>query len=107
MTLFAEDVVESDGTGLELRVLNAELGHALLDETAHLACLRDAAEVALHISHEAGHACLAERLGHHLQRDGLSCTRGSGNESMTVGHLTCNAERTVGAMGDIQPSLFV
>ena len=107
MALFAKDIIEPHGTALELRILDAELGHALLDEAAELTRLRDTAQVALHVGHEAGHACLAECLGYHLQGDGLSCTCGTGNESMTVGHLTFNAERSVGAMGDIQPSLLV
>ncbi len=107
MTLFAINVEEAYGTSLELRILDAELGHALLDEAAELSYLGDTTEVTLHVGHEAGHACLTESLCHHLQGDGLSCTCGSGNESMTVSHLTCNAERSVGAMGDIQPSFLV
>ena len=107
MTLFTEDVVETYRTSLELRVLNFEFGQALLDEAAKLSNLGNTRKVTFHIGHKAGYACLAECLGHHLKRDGLSRTCGSGNESMTVSHLTCNAERSIGAMGDIQPSLLV
>ena len=107
MALLTEDVEESHGAGLELRILYAELGHALLDEAAKLSNLGNTRKVTFHIGHKAGYACLTECLGHHLKRDGLSRTCGSGNESMTVSHLTCNAERSIGAMGDIQPSLLV
>jgi hypothetical protein len=107
MSLFAKDIEEAYRATLELGVLDAKLGHSLLDEARQPAGLTYAGKVALHIGHKAGYACLTECLGHHLKRDGLSRTCGSGNESMTVSHLTCNAERSIGAMGDIQPSLLV
>ena len=107
VSLLAEDVVETDGAGLELRVLDAELRQAFLNEAAHLAHLRDAAQVALHVGHEAGHAGLAERLGHHLQRDRLTCTRGTGNESVAVSHLTCDTQRPLLTVGNVKSSFFV
>ena len=39
VTLFAEDVIETYRTSLELRVRNLEFGEALLDEAAHLSYL--------------------------------------------------------------------
>ena len=107
MALLTEHVEETYGTTLELRVLDAKLRHAFLYKAAQLTHLRYAAEVALHIGHETGHACLTECLGHHLQGNGLTCTCGSRNESMTVSHLTCNAECAVSAMGNVKPSFFV
>ena len=107
MALFAIDVEEAHGTGLELRILDAELGQSFLDETAHFSHLGDTREVALHVGHEAGNACLAEGFGHHLQGDGLSCSGGTGNESVAVGHFTVDTQRTVGAVGYIQPAFFV
>ena len=107
VALFAKDIIESHGTSLELRVLYLEFGQALLDEATHLSNLRDTAKVAFHVSHETGHPCLAECLGHHLKGDSLSCTCGTGDKTMPVCHLTCNAECTVCAMGDVKPSFFV
>ena len=107
MALFAKHVVEADRTTLELGVLDAELWHALLDEAAEFSYLRDTREVALHVGHEAGHTCLTECLGHHLQGDSLTGTRGTGDESVAVSHLTCDTERTIGAMGDVEPSFLV
>ena len=79
MALLAEDVEEADGAGLELRVGYAEGILALLDERGHLPRLADAAEVALHVGHEAGDAGLAEGLGEDLQGDGLAGARGAGH----------------------------
>ena len=107
VALLAEHVVETDGATLEFGILDAELRQALLDEAAHLSYLGDAAEVSLHIGHKAGHACLAECLGHHLQGDGLTCTCGTRDESVAVGHLTCDTERSVGAVGDVEPAFLV
>ena len=59
MTLFAEDIVEPDGTRLELGVLDAELRQALLDEAGKLSYLRNTAQVSLHVCHEARDAGLA------------------------------------------------
>ena len=101
MTLLAKHIIEADGTSLELRVPDTKFRQSFLDETAHFAHLRDAAEVALHIGHEAGYACLTEGFGHHLQRNRLTRTRGTSNQSMPVGHLTCNTECALGAMGNI------
>ena len=107
MTLFAEYVKEADGTRLKLRVLNAELWQTLLDKTTHLTDLRDATEVALHVSHKTGYTCLTESLCHHLQGYRLTSTRSTGNESVAVSHLTSNRKRSVGAMGNVKPAVFV
>ena len=48
---------------------------------------------------------LAERFGHHLQRDRFSRTRGTRYQSMTVGHFTNDAQRPSLAMGDVK-SMF-
>ena len=107
MALFAKYIEEAYRAALELWILNTKFRHALLDKPAHLAHLGDAREIALHVGHETGDACLTECFSHHLQGDGLTCTCGSRNESMTVGHLTCNAECAVCAMGDVKPSFLV
>ena len=107
VTLFAEDVIETYRTSLELWVRNLEFGEALLDEATHLSYLRDTAEVTFHVGHEAGNACLAEGLCHDLQGDSFSCTCGTGDESMSVCHLTCNAECAVSAMGNVKSSFLV
>ena len=91
MTLFAVDIEETHGTSLELRDLDTKFGQPFLYETAHLACLRDAAQVAFHVGHETGNACLAEGFCHDLQRDGLAGTRGSRYQSVAVGHLAYDA----------------
>ena len=107
MTLFAEYVEETDGTALELRILDAELRQSLLDETTHLTCLRDAAQVALHVGHETWYASLTKSLGYDLQSDGLTRTCGTCNETVAICHLTSNRKRSVGAMGYVQPPFFV
>ena len=88
MSLLAEDIVEAHWTSLELRIFDTELRQTFLNEAAHLADLRDPREVAFHVGHKAGHASLAERLGYNLQSDGLARARGTGDESVAVGHLT-------------------
>ena len=90
-----------------LRILDAKFGHALLDEATQFTSLRDTREVALHIGHEAGYACLAEGLGHHLQGNGFTCTCGTSNQTMTVGHLTCNTQCSIRAVGYVKPSFLV
>ena len=107
MTLFTEYVEEANRTSLELGVLNAEFRQSLLDEPTHLTRLGDAGEVAFHVGHETGDACLTERFCHHLQGDGLTCTCGTRYQSVAVGHLTCDTKRTIGAVGDIKPSFLV
>ena len=95
VTLFTKDVVEANGSPVELRILDAELSTALLDERGHRARLRDAREVALHIGHEARHPSLAERLSQHLQCHSLTRTSSTGNQPMTVRHLTIDANRPI------------
>ncbi len=101
VSLLAEDVEETHGAGLELRILQPELRQAFLNEAAHLAHLRDAAEVAFHVGHETGHASLAERFGHHLQGDRLSRTCGTRYQSVAVSHLSYHTQCAVGAVGNI------
>ena len=101
MSLFAIYIVQTYGTGLELRILNTKLRESLLNEAAHLSRLRYSAQVTLHVGHEAGHTSLTECLGHHLQRHRLTRTRGTGYESVAVRHLSCNTQRPIGAMGYI------
>ena len=105
IALFAKDVPESHGARLELRILDAELGTTLLDEARHGACLADAAQVALHVGHEARHTGLAECLGQHLQRNGLARTCGTCNKAMAVTHLPYQMDRAIGRMGYVK--LFV
>ena len=107
MPLFAVDIIETYGTSLELGILDAELRQTLLDEATHLTHLRDTREVAFHVGHETGYACLTEGLGYDLQGDGLTCTCGTCDKPMTVGHLGIDAECSVGAMGDIKPSFLI
>ena len=101
MALFAKHIEKAYRTALELRILDAKLGHTLLDKAAQLTSLRDSRKVALHVGHETGHACLAERFGHHLQRDRLTRTRSTGNKSVAISHFTVDTQRAVSAMGDI------
>ena len=107
MALLAEYVIETDGASVEIGILDAELGAAFLDEAGHAAGLADAAEVALHVGHEAGDTGFAERLCQHLEGDGLSGTGGSGDESVAVGHFTEDGDGTLRAVGDIEPFFVV
>ena len=107
MALLAIDVEEADGAALELRVIDAELRQALLDETGEPARLADAGEVALHVGHEAGHAGLAEGFGQHLQGDGLAGTGGAGDEAVAVRHLSDDGDGAVCGVGYVQPAFFI
>ena len=100
--LLAEDVEEADGAGLELRVGDAEGVLAFLDEGGHLTRLADAAEVAFHVGHEAGHAGLAEGFGQHLEGDGLAGAGGAGDEAVAVGHAAVDAEVALVAVGNVE-----
>ena len=107
MTLLAEHVEEAGRAACELRILDAELGQALLDEAAEAAGLADAGEVALHVSHEAGDTHLAEGLRKDLEGDGLAGAGRTGDEAVAVRHLADNGNRSLGTMGYIQPVGFV
>ncbi len=107
MSLLPEDVEKAHRAAMELRILNAELRHAFLDEPGKTARLRDAAEVSLHIGHEAGNARLTKSLGQHLQRNRFTGTGGAGDESVTAGHPARDGNGAAGAMGYVKPSLFV
>ena len=104
--LLAIDIIESNRARLELRGVKSEFRQSLLDEAAHLSGLADARQVALHVGHEAWHSRLAETFGHHLQRHRFSRTRGTGYESVTVGHFTDNTDGSVGPMGNVKPLLL-
>ena len=101
MTLLAEHVVHADGTSFELGILDSEFRHPLLDKSAEGACLAYAAEISLHVCHEAGHACLAECLCKNLQGNGFTCTGRTGDESMAVSHLAANRNWAFVRMGYI------
>ena len=102
MALFAEHVVETSRAACELRGLQAELRQTLLDKSAQAASLADAGQVALHVRHEAGNACLAEGFGQYLKGNGFTGTGGTGDESVAVRHLADNGNRSVRTMGDIE-----
>ena len=87
---------------MELRVGNAKLRAAFLNEAAHLTCLADTRKVSFHVSHEARYTRLTEGLGEDLEGDGLTGTGGTGDETVTVGHLTHQVERPVVAMRNIE-----
>ena len=104
MSLLAEHVINSYRATGELGILNTEFRHSLLDESAHGSRLADAAQVSLHVGHEAGNTCLTESFCKHLERYCLSCTGSSGDKSMAVGHFAANRYRAFLAMGDIEPT---
>ena len=106
MSLFAEHIVETNRTSLELRIFESKFRQPFLNESAHFARLTDAGKVAFHVGHETGHADLAEGFSQHLQTDGFARARGSGNQAVTVGHLPLNTERTVFTMRHIK-SMFL
>ena len=102
MALLAENVVETCGAPRERGRVEAELRQALLDEAAQAPGLADAGQVALHVGHEAGDACLAETLGDHLQGDRLAGAGGACDEAVPVGHLTYDGDGPVGPVSDIK-----
>ena len=102
MPLLPENIEEAHGAALELRIVDAEFRQTLLDETRQLAHLRNAAEVALHIGHEAGNAGLTEGFGQHLQGHGFSGSGSTGDKTVPAGHLAHQRNRTVFRMGYVQ-----
>ena len=107
MSLLSEYVIETYRARLELRVLHTELGAALLYERRHSASLAYSAQVALHICHEARHACLAETLGQDLESYGLTCSCRAGYEAVAVGHISNDADRTLRAVSNVQSFFLV
>ena len=106
--LLTKNVIKPYRTALKGKVflVHAELGQPLLDKARQFARLTHARQVALHVGHETGHACLAETLGNHLQRHRFTRSRGAGNQSMPVGHVAQDADGSVGTMGDVE-SVFL
>ena len=107
MPLFPENVEETHGAGLELRVLDAKLRQPLLNEARQPPGLGDTAQVPFHIGHKTRYAGLAEGLGQHLQRYGFTRTRGTGNEAVPAQHVTVQGNGPVRGMGHVQPAFFV
>ena len=95
MSLLPVHVEKAHRAALELRILNAELRQAFLDEARHLTHLGDTAQVAFHVGHEARHASLAEGFRQHLQGDGFTGSGGTGNEAVPAGHLPYKGEGAV------------
>ena len=95
MALLPIHVEKAHRAALELGVGDTELRQALLNEAGKLAHLGDAAEVSLHVGHEAGHAVLAEGLCQNLQGNRFTGTGGSGNKSVTASHLAHQGEGSV------------
>ena len=102
MALFAIHVEEASRAAMEVRVLDAKLRAAFFNEAAHLSRLADARQVAFHVGHETRYASLAEAFGNDLQGDGLTRTRGTGNQAVAVGHFAHHIERAVVAMRNVK-----
>jgi hypothetical protein len=102
VALLAEYVIEAYRARSELRVFDAEFGAALADEAAHRSGLADAAEVSLHIGHEARDSGLAEGLGEDLEGYGLAGSGGSGDKAVAVSHPAANGYGTLRPVGHIQ-----
>ena len=107
MALLPEHVEETHRAALELGIFNAELGQSLLDEAGKFSDLADTRKVAFHIRHEAGHARLAECLRYDLEGDGFTGAGCTSYESVAVGHLADHADRSVFAVGNVEPSFFI
>ena len=89
----AKDIPEHHRAGARREVLHAADRQAGIDLLVELAGLGQAAQIALDIRHEHGHAQLAESLRHHLQGDGLARAGGPGDQAVAVGHLGQHANR--------------
>ena len=103
MSLLAIHIEETHRATLKLqrRWVYAKLRASLLNEAAELAGLRNTRQVTLHICHKAGHSRLRECLGKHLQSDGLTRTRSTRYESVTVSHLANDVYSTCGRVSYI------
>ncbi len=107
VALLTEHVIETYRAALELGILDPELGHSLLDESAGSSGLGYSGKVAFHVRHEAGDTGLAKALGHDLECDGLAGTGRTSHKSVPVRHLPDNRERPVFAVGYPKPVVRV
>jgi hypothetical protein len=92
MSLFAEDVPESNGRAGEREFPQLELLDAVSDLRVVLSRLADAGEIAFDVGSKDRHTDAAESLGHYLQRDSLAGAGGAGYEAVTIGHVGQNYE---------------
>jgi len=86
MSLLAEDIPKSDGKYFKLRI-DGKLFVAIVDLRISAAGLANARQVAFYVGHKNGNAALAKALGYALERDGLSRSGRSRDDTMAVGHL--------------------
>ena len=83
-TSAAEHIPDAHGAALVVETLDAKALDTLLHVLGVLACLRHTGDVALDVGHEHRNARLREALGHNLERNGLACTRGTGDKAVAV-----------------------
>ena len=106
VSLLPIDIKETDWTRTEFRRFYTEFCTSLLDESAHSSGLAYSRKVSFHISHKARHSCLTECFGQDLKGYGLTCTGGTGNESVAVRHFSADRNRACGAVGYIESVFF-
>src|SRR5512137_780686 len=87
MALFSKHIPENSRVTLEIKTL----GEKLLNPLGHLRIFtpaeRNSREISLYIRHEDWNTYFAELLGQNSKCHGLTCTRCSSNEAMSIGHL--------------------
>ena len=79
-----EHIPNAHGAALVGEALDAKALDTLLHVLGVLARLRHAGDVALDVGHEHRDARLREALGHDLERNGLSRTKGTGDKAVAV-----------------------
>ena len=104
--LFAVDIPEAHGAGVEIVVLDAELGQARHDLFSTLAGNGHARDVAFDVSQKRGDAGIGKALRQRLERDRLAGARSAGDEAMAVGHVGIQEDGLV-AHRDLQLAVNV
>ena len=91
MAAFSVNIPEAGGIGLIFPALDGETGDALLHILRILAGGHHAAQIALDVREEHGHAHVGEALRHDLQSDGLAGAGSAGDEAVPIGFIGLDA----------------
>ena len=94
MSIFAEQIPEAHRIAAVGKFIEAQLCHPFLHFGVIRAFPTQAGQIAFDVSQEDRHSHLAEGLCHHLEGHCFTCTCGSSNQPMAIGHLRQQIYRT-------------
>src|SRR5215218_7427126 len=87
MPVLAEHIPKCHWAAAERESIKLQLLEAFLNLGRGRTALTDACEITLNISHEDGHAQLAEVFREDLQGNGFAGARRTGDQAVPIGHL--------------------